>query len=321
MSALTRNAVVAVVVALAAAGGYWVGRASRTGSVLDAAADGAVVAQFSGHSLRAGDVEARLRAMPDVARARLASSEARKGFVEDLVREQLLAYLAEEKGYQRDPEFARRYAEELGSFYLEKEFEEPERRKAPTEDEVRKYFEEHRTDLSRPERVRLALIAFKVSSPAEREKKLALARSALAEVRAKAKDYYGFGNVARARSEDARTRAGGGELGYVSREELAGAYGPDLAQAAFEMKNPNEILPSVVESAGAFYLLKLVGREAAYEPRFETVRDTLRARLSSERRTVDRKRFLDELWKRAEVKIDEQAVRGLAIEKAAAPRP
>ncbi len=317
-----RRVLMVVVIGVAALSGYVVGRNSRsTGSLGEPGGEGAVIARFAGQALHASEVEARVRAVPEMTRARLTSPEARKVFVEDLVREQLLAHLAEEKGYQRDSEFAKRYAEELGSFYLEKEFEEAERRKAPTEDEVRKYFDEHRPELSRPERVRIALIAFKVSSPSEREKKRALARSALAEVKAKSKDYYGFGNVARARSEDARTRAASGEVGYASREELAGAYGPELAQAAFEMKNPNEILPSVVESGGGLYLVKLLGREAAYEPSFETVRDTLRARLASERRTADRKRFLEELWKQAEVKIDDQAVKALVVETSSARKP
>jgi len=314
-----KRVLVVVLVLLAAVGGYSLGRMARTRSALDGAGGGAVVARFAGRALHATEVEARLRALPEGIRSRIGSLEARKAFVEELVREQLLARLAEEKSYQRDPEFAKRYAEELGSFYLQKEFEEPEGRKAPTEDEVRKYFEEHRAELSRPERARIALIAFKVSSPSEREKKRAQARAALAEARAKAKDYYGFGNVARARSEDARTRAAGGEVGYASREDLAGLYGPELAQAAFEMKTPNEIRDAVVEAAEAFYLLKFLGREAAYEPRFEALRDSLRARLASERRAADRKRFLDDLWKRADVKIDDEVVRGLTVGKTAAP--
>ncbi len=317
-----RRAVTVVVVTLAALGGYWAGRSSRSAGPLGGGhGEGAVIARFAGEALHASDVESRMRALPEATRARLAAPEARKVFVEDLVRERLLAHLAEQKGYQRDPEFAKRYAEELGSYYLEKEFEEPERRKAPTEDEVRQYFEGHRAELSRPERVRIALIAFKPASQSEREGKRALARSALAEVKAKSKDYYGFGNVARARSEDARTRAAGGEVGYASREELAQAYGSELAQAAFGMKTPKKVLPTVVESADGFYLVKLLGREAAYEPRFEAVRDTLRARLASERRAAGRKRFLDELWQRAEVKIDDQAVRSLAVDQTAAPRP
>jgi parvulin-like peptidyl-prolyl isomerase len=68
-----------------------------------------------------------------------------------------------------------------------------------------------------------------------------------------------------------------------------------------------------VESADAFYLVKLVGRESAYEARFETVRDTLKARLGNERRNADRRAFLDQLWKQADVKIDDEAVRALDL--------
>ncbi|MGB8930851.1 MAG: hypothetical protein WCC48_06335, partial [Anaeromyxobacteraceae bacterium] len=186
------------VIVLAAGAGYWVGHGSSPKSVLDSTGDGEVVARFSGHVLRAGDVEARMRAMPDMVRARFKAPEARKGLIEDLVREQLLAHLAEEKGYQRDAEVARRYAEELGNVYLEKEFEEPERKKAPTDDELRKYFDEHHAELARPERVRIAIIELKVAKASDREGKRALAQQALSEARSKAADYYAFGKLARA---------------------------------------------------------------------------------------------------------------------------
>lgn len=307
-----------LLIVLAAGAGYWAGHVSSPKSVLDSTGDGAVVARFSGHVLRASDVEERLRAMPDMVRARFRAPEARKGLIEDLVREQLLARLAEEKGYQRDPEVARRYAEELGSVYLEKEFEEPERKKAPTDGELRKYFDEHRAELARPERVRIAVIELKASKPSDREGKRALAQQILSEARAKAKDYYAFGKLARARSEDERTRASSGELGYVSREELGSGYGPEVAKAAFELTKTGEVGSAVVESAGGFYVVKLLGREAAYEPRFEAIRDALQARVANERRNADRKRFLDDLWKAAGVKIDDDAVKKLEL--ASSPR-
>jgi parvulin-like peptidyl-prolyl isomerase len=311
---------VVIVVLLTAAGGYWAGRTSRQSGVLDGSGgDGAVVTRFAGRTLRASEVQARAGALPEMMRARVASADARKAFVEELVRGELLAHLAEEKGYERDPEFLKRYVEELGSFYLQKEFEEPERKKTLSDDELHKYFDEHRSQLSRPERVRIALVVFMATNASEKESKRAQARAALREAQANAKDYYAFGSVARARSEDPRTRAAGGEVGYASREDLEHVYGPDLAEAAFDMKNTNEVRSAVVESADAFYVVKLLGREAAYEPRFETMRDALRARLSTERRNEDRKRFMEEIWKKAEVKIDEQALKNLQLTAAGRP--
>ena len=178
-----------MIVLLAAGGGYWFGRGSRGAGVLDSGSDGAVVARFGGHSLHAGEVESSVRVMSDAARAQLASPAARKQLVDGLVRQKLLAQLAEEKGYQRDPEFAKRYVEELGA----------------------------------------------------------------------------------------------------------------------------ELRSTVVETPSAFFVVKLVGREEAYEPRFEMVRDVLKSRLTSDRRSADRKQFLDDLWKQADVKIDEEALKSLKL--------
>ncbi|HSN15463.1 MAG TPA: peptidylprolyl isomerase [Anaeromyxobacteraceae bacterium] len=207
----------------------------------------------------------------------------------------------------------------MGNVFLEKEFEEPERKRAPTDDELRKYFDEHRAELARPERVRIAVIELKSSKPSDREGKRALAQQLLSEARAKAADYYAFGKLARARSEDERTRASSGELGFVSREELETGYGPELAKAAFDLTKTGEVGSAVVESAGAFYVVKLLGREAAYEPRFEVIRDALQARVANERRSADRERFLKDLWKAADVKIDDVVVKRLEV--ASSPRP
>jgi len=215
----------AVAVGLAAPGGYWVGRASRSDGPLGGPrGEGAVVARSRARLSRERGRGPNARATRrDPESGRLARG--RKAFLEDLVREQLLA-ASRGEGLPADPEFARRYAEELGSFYLQKEFES-RRAEGATDDEVRTWFEGHRAELSRPERVRIALIAFTVSSPSEREKKRAQARAALAEVRAKAKDYYGFGNVAgrapRTRAPGRRAARWGTRAARTSRVRTAGA--------------------------------------------------------------------------------------------------
>ncbi|MGB8932484.1 MAG: peptidylprolyl isomerase, partial [Anaeromyxobacteraceae bacterium] len=157
------------------------------------------------------------------------------------------------------------------------------------------------------------IIELKVAKASDREGKRALAQQALSEARSKAADYYAFGKLARARSEDERTRASSGELGNVSREELGSGYGPELAKAAFELTKTGEVGSAVVESAGGFYVVKLLGREAAYEPRFEAIRDALQARVANERRSADRKQFLEDLWQAAEVKIDDEVVKRLEV--------
>lgn len=250
----------------------------------------------------------------------LRSPKAARGVVEDLVRARILAALAIEKGYDRDPELSQRHAEQLAALYLEKEFEGPERTKAPTDDEVKTFFEAHRAELNRPERLRLGVIAVRATTPGEKAGKRALALGILAEARSREADYYAFSELARRRSEDPRSASHQGELPFMTREELGAALGPEVAEAAIAMTDTGKVRPTLVEGSAGFYVLKLLGREASQEPTFEGVRDGLRVRLATERREERRKAFLADVWKRADVKIDEALLDHLVAEVRASRR-
>jgi parvulin-like peptidyl-prolyl isomerase len=297
--------------ALFAAGllaGFLLGRTCPAGP-LDGG-DGPAVATFGGHALRADALRAALATLPAAARTGV---EPAKKVAEELARTRVLALAAIEKGYDRDPELVRQHAEQLAAAYLEKEIDAPERARQPTEDEARAFLEAHRADYARPERVRVALVSFVAPTPAERPAERARATVALREARARAGEYYAFGELARAKSEDPRAAARNGELGETTREELAAAAGAEVAAAAFAMKEPG-VHDAVIESAAGFHVLKLLGHEAAYEPRIDELRDTLRSRLTAERRAERRRALLDRAWKDARVRIDEGAVRKVVAE-------
>ncbi len=283
--------------------GFLLGR-TRPAGPFDSG-EGATVARFGGHALRADALQSTLATLPVQARTGV---EPAKKVVEELAQTRVLALAAIEKGYDRDPAFVQRLAEQLATMYLEKEVEAPERAKQPSDDEVKTFLEAHRTDYARPERVRVALVSFQAQTPAERSAKRAKATAALQDARAHGKDYYAFGELARAKSEDSRTVARDGELGETTREELAAAAGLEVATAAFGMKEPG-VYDGVVESAKGLHVLKLLGREPAYKPQLDELRDTLRARLMAERRAERRKALLDRIWKEAGVRIDEGAVK------------
>ncbi len=302
-----------VAAAVAGIGGYLVGRRAVAGSPLTANSGGDVIARFDGHTLTLRDVERQIDAQPAPIRERLAGADERKEFVAAHVKALVLAHRAEAKRYHQDPEFVRRYAQELATLLLEKDFEAPERAKPPTDDELRAYFAEHEKDLHRPERLRMALVTFDAPDAATREKKRAAARAALASAQASASNPYAFGNLARLRSEDPRTRGTNGELPPMAREELAAAFGPELAEAAFELTQAGTILPRLVESERALHVVKLVAREGAERPTFDQVKDLLRQRLVAERRQQRFKQFMDETMRSAGVTIDDHAVAGMRV--------
>ena len=286
---------------------------SRAPEGLLAAGEGPVVARFGDHAIGADQARAALASQRLAVRSGGAGSA--KEIVQDLARTRVLALRATEKGYDRDPDVVRRHAEQLATLYLEKEVGALP---PPSDADVRAYLEAHRAELAQPERVRAAVISFAAASAGDRAAKRAKAAAALKDALARRAEYYAFGELARARSEDPRTAARNGELGELTREELTAAIGPEVAAAAFAMPKPG-IHEAVIESASGCHVLKVIARVPAYEPRFEEVRDRLRERLLNERRAERRKAVVDEAWKQADVRIDDDALQKLVSELRAEP--
>jgi parvulin-like peptidyl-prolyl isomerase len=306
-------AAVTVIAAMIAGGaGYAVGRArGREGPLDGRPSGGAVLARFDGENVTSAEIDALAGPKDGPLRAQLRDLAARKEFVEGWTRTLLLARRAEAEGFHRSQEFARRYAQELSTAYAEKKLDASAAGRPLTDDEVRAWFAEHEKELQRPERVRLAIITFEAPDAAARAKKLGAAQAALAAARERPLDQQAFGNLARLRSEDPRTRAMNGQLPPMSREELTSFYGPDLAAAAFELTEAGAILPRVVETPTALHVVKLVLREGEQRPAFEDVKEVLRQRLTSERRNKGRREVVDAAVRDAGMKVDEKAIAGM----------
>lgn len=127
---------------------------------LHATADGATIARFDGGAIGANDVAKRAALQPPGVRGMLSAPAQRKAFVENLVKFELLAQEALRKGYDRDPQFIQESKQRLGQVLLDKDVAAPLKAKAPTDDDLKRFFEQNKSGLSRPERVRIAAISF-----------------------------------------------------------------------------------------------------------------------------------------------------------------
>jgi len=304
MTNARRVAVGATVLVLTALA-FWLGRLSIDVVGLSDG-NGRRVATVGKAFLHASDLRAALA--DDPASARGGSEEGVKRALEELARARLLALRAIEKGYDRDPDVVRRYSRQLAQVYVDKELASRTNGAAPSDEDLRAWFEAHRSEFARDERARVALVSFLVSSPSERDAKRAKAVAALKEAGAHAAEYYFFGDLARRRSEDPATSARNGELGELTRDQLAAAAGAEVATAAFSMAEPG-VYDKVVETSKGFHVLKLLSRAPAFAPQLEELRETVRARLVAERRETRRKVVLDEALKGADLQIDETALK------------
>jgi parvulin-like peptidyl-prolyl isomerase len=294
-----------VCLALGAAGGFVAG--GQRAKAPAANDDSAAVATFRGGRLSAAELRSALAEQGSLA---LAQPGSLRRIAQDLVREKLIEQDAIAKSYDRTPEAMRERRRALVAAYLRGEVEEPVNRRPITDADLQSWLDAHRAQFEQPERVRIAdlLIAAAPSGP-ERQKRLQESRSLLHDVQVKsARDYYAFATAARLRSDDLSTKAFGGDLQLLSRPELEGRLGPEVAEAAFALNGNDVVADRVIETPAGFHLIKLRARVAATHADIASLRSMIRTRLAAERRTRAETEIYSSLEERAELHLDEAAL-------------
>src|SRR5437763_16321060 len=105
-------------------------------------------------------------------------------------------------------------------------------------------------------------------------------------------------------SKDPLSAPMGGDLRFLSRDELAKSYSPELADAAFALKNPGD-LSDPVETPAGIDLVKLQVKTVALNRTFDESKESIRGRIARERRSKEYDDFVKKLRENANVSIDE----------------
>ncbi len=284
----------------------------------DSKKSGPVVAKGDGFTITAGEFKARLDEQSPFMRARFNTLERKKEFLDNLVRFELLAREAEKQNLKNDPDVQNTIQKILVQKLVQKRFNDPGAAAAAVPDaDVQKYFEEHTAEFHRPKRVRAAIAVFQAPAGPDRAKKLAAARKALSAVQADKKEPDAFRKMVIQSSEDAATKAAGGDIGLKTAEEIEAAYSKELAAAVFGLKQGE--VSEVIESPQAIYLAKITLVQEEVNRTLEQVKPQIVARLSRERKAKEFDEWLKKLKDSAGVKIDEKALEAVELTPVAAP--
>ncbi len=252
-------------------------------------------------TLTRAQLEGQLRAQPDFVRARYSTPERKQGFLDTVIRNQLLIDEAKRRGLEKDAEVQAGIDRLLVQQLLAQE----SRVGAPTEADAKAYYDAHPQEFSRPERARVALIwRPKASSPDGAElKAIAGKLSKLAPAdRATA-----FAEGVRGLSMHEGSKGQDGDLGPRSHEELLQQFGEAVATAVGALAEPGALSP-VVEAPEGWALLRLLGRQPGETRPFDVEKGPLLARLTSEHRTKQVDALVRSLKERTPVTIAPGAV-------------
>ena len=311
---MLRRIVVIVVIGLCAAAACQPSKGQKSGTA---------VAKGNGIIITADDFKARLDEQSPLIRARYTTLERKKEFLDNLVRFEVLAREAERQGLANDPDVQLTLKKIMVQKLVQKSVQAPAGSAPAIADaDLQRYFDEHKDDYVRPRKVRVAAVALLApqGSP-DRAKKAALAKKALAKLKAEdKKNALAFAAIVQEFSDDPATKGAAGDLQFKSKEELERDYSMQLADAAFLLK-PGET-SGVVESAHGFYILKLTGEQPELNRTFDQVKAQIVTRLSREMKTKEFDERMKRLREQASVTVDEKALDAVQVQAApATPAP
>lgn len=172
-----------------------------------------------------------------------------------------------------------------------------------TQDELRKYYNEHKDDFTQPERVRLSEILIANDPKAPKGSPIEATPDLVAAAQAKAEDVLRqlkggakFDELARQLSNGA-TAEQGGDLGYFKRNDLA----KQLEDRTFALK-AGEFTP-IIRTRQGFVILLVTDHIEAGTPPFENVREQIQDQIYAQRIQPALRTYLGKLREEAYIDV------------------
>jgi peptidyl-prolyl cis-trans isomerase C len=255
-----------------------------------------VLAKIGDTTITLGEFADRLASQSPYLRARYASPERRREFLDNMVRFELLALEAKKRGHEQQPEVDRVRRQMMVQEMMKEMFDEKGVKLSDIGDEeIKAYYDANPAEFHKPEQRRASHILFKDKAKAE---------GALKKLQAAPEDMELFRKLAEQQNEDPETKPRFGDLRFFSREPQAGEVGPlkPVREAAFTLAKTGDLYAQVIASDQGFHVLKLTGERAALDRSLQDARRLIQNRLWRKKREEAIERFVGELRQKGDIK-------------------
>lgn len=253
------------------------------------------IAVIDGVTITLADFQDRLNKQSPYIRARYTSLEKKKEFLDNLIRFEILAAEGKKRGLDQDPEVVRTMKQVMIQKLMKTEFDTRVKLEDVTDEEMKKFYEEHASEFNKPEEVRATAVILKDKGTAD---KVAAEAKALAPTDAK-----GFRDLVSKYSTDETTKARGGDLRYfsVGSNEVPA----EVVDAALKLEKTGDVSGVIAVKGGTFYVLKQTGRRKALVKTFDEVKRQIQSRIYRDKKQKAMDDFIAGLRGNAKVTIDE----------------
>lgn len=160
---------------------------------------------------------------------------------------------------------------------------------------TRDFYEKNKDKITMPERVHLRHILIRTDAPGTDKQ---AARQKADGLLKRLQGGEDFAKLAQESSDDPGSKARGGDLSWVARGQTV----PPFEQAAFALKNPNDLSP-VVESQFGFHIIQLLERQAPSQIPYEQAKPRLEGMLKQQQTEQRVAAKVQELRQKAKVEV------------------
>jgi len=259
---------------------------------------------------RIGDVTITVKEFQDTInsytpylRSKYNTTETKKKKLDEMVRFEVLALEAKNRGYDSDPMVQRALKQAVVRELLEKEIEGKVTLESITEKEMLDYYNAHPEKYNKPAQRRMSHILVK-------DRKLA--EKVLAEAVAGAQDALKFRDLVLKHSEDPVNKSHGGDMGYFSKIEERTAdetkVDDKLVLALYGLAEVGDVHKELVETPEGFHVVKFTSTRPEVHRTFEQVKSQIQSILWKDKREQAKKEFVDALKAKAKIEINEAAL-------------
>ncbi len=236
-------------------------------------------------------------------RARYASREQKRVFLDNLVRFEVLAKEAIRRGLDRDPEVVQTMKSAMVTKLLKAELAPGIRPEDIPEPELKAYFDANRDRFDKPEEVRVSAIILKKKEEADDVARLARGEQG--------RSSNGFLGLVARYSTDEESKLRGGDLRYFARGSTD--VPAPVVEAAFQLATTGDVA-GPIEGGGRFYIIKQTGRRQALRKSFDQVKREIQNELYKQKRESAQRQLVDRLRKQAKIEVFEDNLKKVRVD-------
>ena len=262
--------------------------------------NGKVLAQVGKYKLTLKEFNDQIKSLPpQLQMAVQRNPQLKKQLLDRWVQLTLMAIEARKENLQAKPNVKKRI-EEMTNALLAQEYmmENISEKAKVTDQELKDYYDKHKSEFTQPEQVRARHILIKVPAGADK-KKWEEARKKALEIRAKLLKGESFSKLAEKYSDDPGSKARGGDLGYFGKGRMV----PEFEKAAFSLKKGEISQP--VKTTFGYHIIKVEDKKPARQRSFKEVEQQIRQKLLRQKQMKLRDELIAKLKKKFPVKVNE----------------